>query len=449
MKKMFLFAAMLLCPSFVYSASVTIYNNDFALIKDVKEFDIKKGEQKIEVDEVASKLDPTSVLPKFLSDADNIKIYEQNYDFDLVNSNKLLQKYIGSDITVERYLPNSQKEKISGTLLSVNGGVIIKSQQDKIVINPEGEISLPKMPEGLMLKPTISWLINSKVSGKKSLELTYKTSGFSWAADYVAVLDKNDKFVDLNAWVTINNTSGATYKDSNLKLVAGDVNTVKETVRTQRLMTAKNLAVAESAADGAFEEKSFFEYHIYKLSKTTTLKDNEKKQIELTSAQKIPVIKKYVYNGNDYNKKVEVVLNFRNDKKSNLGLPLPKGKVRVFKSDGDSLEFTGEDKIEHTAENADISLNLGNAFDITAQRIRTNSSNGNKWSEESFEITLKNAKNESVKVESVENLYVSSNWKIVSSSQNYTKKNSNTIIFNVEIPAKSEKKVEYKVKYTW
>ena len=187
-------------------------------------------------------------------------------------------------------------------------------------------------------------------------------------------------------------------------------------------MMAKNLAVAESAADGAFEENSFFEYHIYKLSKTTTLKDNEKKQIELTSAQKVPVIKKYTYKASDYNKKVEVVLNFKNDKKSNLGLPLPKGKVRVFKSDGDSLEFAGEDKIEHTAENSDISLSLGNAFDITAERVRTNSSSGNKWSEESYEITLKNAKSEPVKVETVEKLYGSSNWKIVSSSQNYTKK---------------------------
>ena len=451
MKKIFLLSMFMLMSSFVYSASVTIYNDNFALVRDTKEVNLKNGQQTIEINDVSAKIDPTSVLPKFLSDADKITILEQNYDFDLVNSSKLLQKYIGNDITIERYLPNSQKEKISGKLLSVQGGTIIKTNNDKIIINPEGEISLPKMPEGLMLKPTLSWLINSKISGKKKLELTYKTTGFSWVADYVAVLDKDDKKIDLNAWVTINNTSGATYKDAKLKLVAGDVNTVKEQ-RNTRVMLAKsaamNDAMVEEAAD--FQEQSFFEYHIYKLQRKATLKDNEKKQIEFTSAQNIPVEKKYTYQSSK-NNKVEISLKFKNNKTSNLGIPLPKGKVRVFKSDGDSIEFVGEDQIDHTPENKDMKLTIGNAFDVTAERKRTSSSSNNsaKQSEESYEIVVKNAKAEAVKVDVIETFYGWSNWKITSNSQKFEKKDSNTAVFEVDVPAKGEKKVTYKVKYSW
>ena len=451
MKKIFLLSMFMLMSSFVYSASVTIYNDNFALVRDTKEVNLKNGQQTIEINDVSAKIDPTSVLPKFLSDADKITILEQNYDFDLVNSSKLLQKYIGNDITIERYLPNSQKEKISGKLLSVQGGTIIKTNNDKIIINPEGEISLPKMPEGLMLKPTLSWLINSKISGKKKLELTYKTTGFSWVADYVAVLDKDDKKIDLNAWVTINNTSGATYKDAKLKLVAGDVNTVKEQ-RNTRVMLAKSAAMNDAMVEEAagFQEQSFFEYHIYKLQRKATLKDNEKKQIEFTSAQNIPVEKKYTYQSSK-NNKVEISLKFKNNKTSNLGIPLPKGKVRVFKSDGDSIEFVGEDQIDHTPENKDMKLTIGNAFDVTAERKRTSSSSNNsaKQSEESYEIVVKNAKAEAVKVDVIETFYGWSNWKITSNSQKFEKKDANTAVFEVDVPAKSEKKVTYKVKYSW
>ena len=451
MKKLFVLFFLAIQPAFVYSAAVTIYNDNFALVKDTRDVDVKVGKQTIEIDDVSAKIDPTSVLPKFLSDANNITILEQNYDFDLVNSNKLLQKYIGKDITVERYLPNSQKEKISGKLLSVQGGTIIKTNNDKIVINPEGEISLPKMPEGLMLKPTLSWLINSKVAGKKKLELTYKTTGFSWVADYVAVLDKDDKKVDLNAWVTINNTSGATYKDAKLKLVAGDVNTVKPAARSTGVMLAKNAVMAEAAYDEAgFQEQSFFEYHIYQLQRKATLKDNEKKQIEFTAAQNIPVEKKYTYQSSK-NNKVEISLKFKNNKASNLGIPLPKGKVRVFKSDGDSIEFVGEDTIDHTPENKDMRLTLGNAFDVTAEKKMTSSSRNNsaKQSEETYEIVLKNAKKEAVKVDVIETFYGWSNWKITSNSHKFENKDSSSIVFEVDVPAKSETKVTYKVKYTW
>jgi hypothetical protein len=198
-----------------------------------------------------------------------------------------------------------------------------------------------------------------------------------------------------------------------------------------------------------FQEKSFFEYHVYDLSRTTNLKNNEKKQIEFVSVQNIPIEKKYVYESDKNDKKVSIKLGLKNNKQSKLGIPLPKGKIRVFKNDGDSLEFVGEDKINHTSENEDISLTLGKAFDITAKKERTNKTSGSSSAEETFEITLKNAKSESVKVNVIESFYSWTNWKITSSSLKYTKKNSNQICFIVEIPAKSEKKVSYKVKYSW
>lgn len=466
MKKFFLsMLSICLFVQCVFAISITVYNDDLALVRDIKDIVLYKGEQKIEVDDVSSKIDPTSVLPKFLSDADNIDIYEQNFDFDLVNTNKLLQQYIGSNIEIEKQLPNSSKEKIAAKLLAVNGGIVIQSN-DKIILNPEGEISLPKLPDGVRLKPTLSWLVNSKITGKRQLEITYQTSGLSWMADYIVILDKNDKNLDINAWVTINNLSGTTYKDANLKLIAGDVNIVKNDIEPRRMFMAK--AASFDSGNESFQEKSFFEYHMYELGRKTTLKNDEKKQIEFTSAQLVPVNKKYTYNGSQMNnftfskyskttkdlwqqvnKKVNIDIEFKNDKSSNLGIPLPKGKMRVYKNDGQAIEFIGEDTIDHTPENEMINLNLGDVFDVVGDRIQTEFEVGDKTAQETFSITLKNSKDEEIEVEVVEPLYRWSSWKILSTTDKYIKKDSQTIIFKVKVPSKGEKNITYTVKYKW
>ncbi|MEA5001129.1 MAG: hypothetical protein VB017_04520 [Endomicrobiaceae bacterium] len=467
MKRIVLSVVSLFCfIQFVFAVSVTVYNDDLALVRDVKDVVLTKGEQKVEIDDVSSKIDPTSVLPKFLSDADKIEVYEQNFDFDLVNTNKLLQQYIGSNIEIEKQLPNSSKDKITAKLLAVIGGIVVQSN-DKIILNPQGEISLPKLPEGVRLKPTLSWLINSKVSGKKQLEITYQTAGLSWISDYIVVLDKNDKNLDINAWVTINNLSGTSYKDANLKLIAGDVNKVQENIGARGLFMAK-AASFDAANEASFQEKSFFEYHMYELGRKTTLKSDEKKQIEFASSQSVPFDKKYVYDGtgmsnfsfNKYsrsakdfwqqtNKKVNVKIEFKNDKSSNLGIPLPKGKMRVYKNDGKNIEFIGEDFIDHTPENELISLNLGDAFDITGDRAQTEFETGDKYSQETISITVKNSKDSDADVEVIEPLCRWSNWKILSASDKYTKKDSQTVFFKVKVPAKGEKNITYTVKYKW
>jgi Uncharacterized conserved protein len=449
MKKISYALALLIAASqFTYAdVAVTVYNNNRALVKETREVTLKKDIQVLEFDNVASQIDATSVLPKFLSDSSKIKVLEQNFDYDLVSTDKLLTKYIGKDIEVER-TGEDKRAKLTGKLLSVYGGIVVQSA-DKIVINPRGEVSLSKMPEGLRLKPTLTWLVASDVAGAKKMEVSYQTGGISWNADYVLVTNEEDTQADIAGWVTINNRCGATFKDAKLKLIAGDVNMVQPAVPQARNKSAMMADVAYAAAAPSFQEKSFFEYHIYELQRKTTVKDNEIKQIEFVTASKVPVKKVFTYNGTQNGTKVTVNLDFKNSKENNLGIPLPKGKVRVNKYDGDSMEFIGENQIDHTAKDAKISLFIGNAFDITGERKQTNYKSESKSAEESFEIIIKNSKDTEVEVNIVEPMYRWNNWKIALNSDAFTKKDSTTAEFLVKVPAGGEKKITYTVRYWW
>ena len=431
---------------FLYAVSVTIYNNDLALVRDTKNVKLAKGVQNIELDEVAAKIDPTSVLPKFLSNANKIKILEQNFDFDLVNTDKLLSKYIGETIEIER-TGEDKRGKLTGKLLSAYGGLVVQNES-KIVLNPQGEISLSKLPEDLKLKPTLIWLVESETEGNSQIEISYQTGGISWNADYVLVTNEKDTAADITGWVTINNNSGAVFKDAKLKLIAGDINRVSQNKYAQKRMMAPLMAEA-AAVDSSFEEKSFFEYHMYELQRKSTLKDREIKQIQFISAKNIPVKKVFTYNADIDPVKIKITLDLKNSKENNLGIPLPKGRVRVSKYDSDSIEFIGEDSIDHTAKDAKLSINIGNAFDITGKKIQTNSKTEGKTSYQSFSINIKNSKNTSVDVNVEEMLNAWSNWEIKENSVPFVKKDKSTIEFSVNIPANTEKEIKYTVKYWW
>ena len=431
---------------FLYAVSVTIYNNDLALVRDTKNVKLAKGVQNIELDEVAAKIDPTSVLPKFLSNANKIKILEQNFDFDLVNTDKLLSKYIGETIEIER-TGEDKRGKLTGKLLSSYGGLVVQNES-KIVLNPQGEISLSKLPEDLKLKPTLIWLVESETEGNSQIEISYQTGGISWNADYVLVTNEKDTAADITGWVTINNNSGAVFKDAKLKLIAGDINRVSQNKYAQKRMMAPLMAEA-AAVDSSFEEKSFFEYHMYELQRKSTLKDREIKQIQFISAKNIPVKKVFTYNADIDPVKIKITLDLKNSKENNLGIPLPKGRVRVSKYDSDSIEFIGEDSIDHTAKDAKLSINIGNAFDITGKKIQTNSKTEGKTSYQSFSINIKNSKNTSVDVNVEEMLNAWSNWEIKENSVPFVKKDKSTIEFSVNIPANTEKEIKYTVKYWW
>jgi len=473
MKKLVISVIYIFCftvAGFADDISLTIYNQNLGLVKDKREIKLDKGVQKVEFDDVAAQIDPTSVHFKSLTAPDKCSVLEQNFEYDLVSREKLLQKYIGKEIEIEKRLGTGgeKKEIIKGTLLSIAGGITLQTD-NKILVDPSGEISLSKLPEGLILKPTLSWILENELPGKHNIEVDYLTNGINWDADYVIVSDKDDKNLDLTGWVTIDNKSGAAYKDAKLKLIAGDINRVSPPGMA-REDVMYNTRMKKAAAP-QFEEKSFFEYHMYTLQRPATVRDNETKQIEFVSAANVPVKKLFIYNGaaqqfygyNEYsrsdrnygtqtNKKVYVMLEFKNSKENNLGIPLPKGKMRVYKEDSDkSLEFIGEDNIDHTPKDEQIRIYLGDAFDIVGERVQTDFKvdTDAKWIDETIKINLRNHKEEPVEVKVVEKLYRWSNWKITQKSQDYKKKDSNTIEFNVEIPKDSETVVTYKVHYWW
>ncbi|GAB1401612.1 DUF4139 domain-containing protein [Elusimicrobiota bacterium] len=432
---------------FAGAVSVTIYNNDLALVRDTKTIKLAKGIQTVEVDNVASRIDATSVLPKFLSNANKIRILEQNFDFDLVNPDKLLSKYIGQTIEVER-TGEDKRGKLTGKLLATYGGLVVQTE-NKLILNPQGEISLSKLPEDLRLKPTLVWLLESETEGNNQLEISYQTSGISWNADYVLVTNEKDTFSDITGWVTINNNCGATFKDARLKLVAGDINRVSQDRYAGKRLMAMPMAMEADDTNSSFQEKSFFEYHIYELQRKSTLKDKEIKQIEFISAKNIPVKKVFTYDANLDQKKVKISLEFKNSKENNLGIPLPKGRIRVSKYDSDSIEFIGEDSIDHTAKDAKVSINIGNAFDVTGTKSQTNNRTENKTSYQSFSIKIKNSKNTPVEVNVVETLNEWANWEIKEKSSPFTKKDKSTVEFLITVPENAEKEITYTVKYWW
>lgn len=430
------------------SLAVTVYNSNLGVVKDLRSFNLTSGVQRIEIGDVAQMMDATSVHIKF-----NGEVIEQNYQYDLVSLDKILYKYIDKEIQ----LIGEKEELIEGKLLSSMGGqIVLQRKEGGLLMLPNVSryrISVSSLPEGLITKPTLVCLANANKAGKQDVEITYQTSGMNWHAEYVAVLDKDDKMMDLNSWVSIDNNSGVTYKNATLKLVAGDVNIVKST--QPRHMDRMEEAVYMTAKGAQqFEEKQFFEYHIYNLQRPTTLAQNETKQISLFEASNVKVTKRYLYKnnwgyrGSGSNNKVAVAIEFENSEKNNLGVPMPKGKVRLYKSDGQSLEFIGEDLIDHTPKDEKLKLKIGDAFDIVAEEVQTDHKRiTDKVYDTSFEITIKNRKDEDIVVD-VER-YLGLYWELRNFSINFEKLNAQTVLFKVPVKAGKETVLKYTVRYNY
>ncbi|MDD4954767.1 MAG: DUF4139 domain-containing protein [Candidatus Omnitrophica bacterium] len=462
------FAVFVLGFIFCFCASaqeveLTVYNQNFALVKDQRNLDLKKGVNKVDFKDVASLIEPTSVHFVSLTAPDACYILEQNYEYDLVSSDKLLSKYIDKNIKIV----TKDAKTYEGILSSYDAGNIVISGADglSMIVRPDNinQISFDKLPEGLITKPTLVWEIQNNKEGKHLTEVSYLTNGISWLAEYVTVLDKDDNKISLDGWVSINNTSGATYKNSKLKLIAGDVKRVRE--RYDLLQASAMGMVEEKAAAPQFQEKSFFEYHMYTLQRKATVKNNQIKQISLLSANNVPVKKLFVYDPVDYygwnwyyyednkttkEQKIKVKIELTNSKQNNLGMPLPKGKVKVYKKDDDgSLQFIGEDQIDHTPKDETIKLYLGDAFDVVGERKKMNFREGDHWAEETFEISLRNHKDSDIEVNVIEHMWRYSNWKIINKSHEFTKKDARTIEFKPPVAKNGETKVTYTVRYWW
>lgn len=433
------------------SVAVTVYNANLGVIKDLREIDIKSGTSKIFLTDVAQFIDPTSVHIKL-----NGEVIEQNYQYDLVSLDKILQKYIDKQIQII----GENNEFIEGKLLSSFAGqIVVEKKEGGLVMIPNTakyRFSVGSLPEGLITKPTLVWTVNSKSSGKQNVEVSYQTSGMNWHAEYVAVLNQNDTKLDLNSWVSIENNSGAAYKNATLKLVAGDVNLITPQ-RQPMYGYTDEMRMEKSSVAPQFQEKEFFEYHIYNLQRPTTLAQNETKQISLFEAANVKATKKFLYrSGSSYSYygnassqgKVAVIVEFENKEEYNLGVPMPKGKVRVYKSDGETIEFIGEDMIDHTPIKEKVKLRIGDAFDVVAEEVQTeNKKITDRVYEQAYEIKLKNRKKEDIIVEVERGLGLY--WEILSSSINYEKKDSQNIIFKVPIKADSETVLKFRVRYTY
>jgi hypothetical protein len=435
--------------------AITIYNVNLGLVKDEREIKIPKGTGQLLFKDVASGIIPTSVYIKSLTDPHGLRILEQNYEYDLLNPQKLLDKYVGKDVKLYYKNPYTEREEITtATLLSNNGGPIFKIGNE-ITFGHPGRIIFPGVPENLISKPTLVWLLENNLGSKQKVEASYLTNDINWHADYVLTLNNRDDRADLSGWVTIDNKSGASYKDAKLKLIAGDVHRVKE----EREYREKMLRLAEVAARPApqFKEEEFFEYHIYILQRPSTIKDNETKQINFITAGDIPVKKELVFQGAQYyyysrydeaspNQKIGVFVEAENRKENNLGIPLPKGIVRVYKKDTEgSLQFIGEDLIDHTPKDEKIRVKVGDAFDVIASRKQTD------WKkiaydtyEAAFEISLRNHKKEDITVKVIEP--IPGDWTMLSSSYEYKKTKAFTAEFNIPVPKDREAKLTYRVK---
>lgn len=460
------------------NTELTIYNQGFALVKDVRSLDLKVGVQNVRIEDVAQMIEANSVGIRSVSKPGSFSVLEQNYQYDLISPMAILNKAVGKKITFNQYMADGRINVIEGTLLSsptavisdANGGnsatwngMVIRTDDGRIILNPSGQIEVSSIPEGLISKPSLLWMLDSRQAGENSVELSYLTQGISWKSDYVLSLDQAGKIGDFKGWVTLTNNSGATFKDARLKLLAGEV--FRETAMGGARGRPQMEAMMAKAADAGFAEEQFSEYHLYTLQRPATVANREMKQVSLLESFGVPVTKKLVidsmrmygyYIPNEGQVGVGdikplVFIEFKNDEASKLGMPLPMGTIKVFQRDSSgSLQMLGEASINHTPKNEKLSLAVGRSFDIVATRKRTdfrwlgNSRNG---CVETYEIEVRNRKETAEVVHLYERF--GGQWKITGNSDAYTKLESHLVDFVLDLKPNQVKKVTYTVETRW
>jgi len=421
--------------------SVTVYNDNLALVRDVREIEFKNGTDQLLFRDVAAQIDQSSVH----FGAPGVTLLEQNYDFDLVSPEKLLQKYVDQHVEVI----TETGELADGTLLTASPQNIVLQSKDgslrSLLTESVQEVRFPKLPEGLITRPTLRWLVNSPSGGKKETEVSYLTGGMNWNADYVCVIDESNK-ADIGAWVTLNNTSGASYKDAKLKLIAGEVHRAQPPRPKYFDIAMAERAMQATDGGNQFSEKSFFEYHLYTLERPTDVLDNQTKQVSLFPNAAVQTKRIYEYNPQRRNDRVAVSLEFQNSKENDLGIPLPAGRVRVFQRDTDgSQEFIGEDNIEHTPRDEKVRVEIGNAFDIAVERTQKDYRQISTYAyEQDIEVKLRNRKAESVTVVVVDHAW--GEWEILRSSMPHRKVSAYEFEFDVKADPDKEVVLTYTIR---
>ena len=446
-KAMFI-ASLILCASIIADdVSLTVYNSNLGVVLEKRNLTFEKGTGRIGFTDVPTQIDATSVTFELADPKKSVDILEQNYAYDLVSPDKIYSKFI--DHTID--IITEKGDLFSGVLLSYSGGYLVIKQADgkirSILTGSVRDVTFPELPEGLITRPTLFWKYNSDFTGDAVAKVGYQTTGIDWHAEYVGILSDDEKNLDLTGWVSIDNKSGKSYQDAILKVVAGDINRVQQTDNYQN-MRVYEMAKAAPMATG-FQEKAFFEYHLYTLPRKATVANNEIKQIAMFEPATATVEKELRYNANQGSDKVKITIKMKNSKEVGLGMPLPAGRVRVFKADTDeSLILLGEDQIDHTPRNEEVKINIGDAFDVVGETTEVSRRRiSDKVNEFDYRIEVRNQKDEPARV-IVEKSF-GGFWEITTSSVDYTKKSSQTVEWTLDVPAEGKGVIDVTLRLTY
>jgi hypothetical protein len=443
--------------------NVTVYNSNIALVRDVRNLTLPTGNFRLKFEDIAATVNPATVHFRSLTDATKLNVLEQNYEYDLLDPAKLLHKYVGKEVTlVHTYTDkdgNLKNEEIKATLLSDNNGQVWKIGNDIVTGGYAQSYRFPEVPANLYDHPTLLMSLENSGAQKQQIETSYLANALSWNSDYVLTVNRDDKAADLDGWVTLSNNSGTAFHNARLQLVAGDLNRVAtDSIRDLAMNGRMEL---KAAAPAQFQQENFSEYHLYTLGRRTSIENQETKQISLLQGSAVPVEKIFIVNGQNFyyhnyqnpgaplKDPVMVYYKFRNEEKSGLGMPLPAGNVRVYQKDSKGgVLFVGEDRINHTPKDEDISIHIGNAFDVVSERKQTDFKKiATNVYEMEFEITLRNHKDSAITVQC--NEPIGGTWEILSSTYKFTKTAAWAAQFNVPVAANATSTLKYRVRVTY
>ena len=436
--------------------AVTVYNSEIALVRDVRAIDLARGTADLHFMDIAATVNPATVHFRSLTEPSRVSVLEQNYEYDLLEPDKLLKKYVGRTVTLVRR-QNGADEEVQAQLISYNNAPVWKIGSEIVTGMSADHIRFPELPGNLYSRPTLIWTLDNEGAGRHRVEASYLAGQLAWNADYVLTVARDDRAADLDGWVTVRNGSGTSFRNATLQLVAGDLNRVKQVL-------ARAVA-AESRADGGrgggMMQESFSDYHLYSLGRKTTVNNNETKQVSMLSATSFPVVKRYVVDGQQFYYRnaqhpgspvkdvVQVYYQLKNEQKAGLGLPLPAGIVRVYQADSrGGLQFVGEDRIDHTPKDETVNLKIGNAFDVACERKQTDFQRvGTNVYEVEYEITLRNHKTTAVSVEV--NEPIGGSWRMLNASHAWTKTDAWAAQFIAPVSADGTTVVKYRVRVTY
>jgi hypothetical protein len=440
--------------------AVTVYNSNIALVRDVRQIHLPSGLLPLHFEDVAASINPATVHFRSLVDPAKLNVIEQNYEFDLLDPQKLLQKYVGKEVTLVRAEKDGGSTRWVETkamLLANNGGPVWKIGNEIVTGMAVDSYRFPDLPENLYSRPTLVWMLENRGAESQRVEASYLTSNMNWSADYVLTVGRDEKTADLDGWVTLVNNSGVAYSNAKLQLVAGELNRVEPPMAIE----AMGKAVARNAAAPQFGQEAFSEYHLYTLGRRTSIQNNESKQISLLSGSGVPVEKYLLVEGQQYwfrspqgignpiSQPVKVLYRFKNDEKSSLGMPLPAGTVRVYQADSKGgIQFVGEDRIDHTPKDETLKIHVGNAFDVVCERKETDYKKiASNVIELEYQITLRNHKDSAVTVEVREP--IGGDWEVLNSNLKWTKLDATTLGFSIPVEKDGTATLDYRVRVKW